>query len=149
MVCGRCGHRNDEGARFCSSCGSPLTSADETTAGHPVEARDETGELEVGELAPGTALLVVERGPNAGSTYLLDTDSVAVGRHPDSEVFLDDITVSRRHCVIERTVEGFTICDVGSLNGTYVNRRRVEEAPLADGDAVVVGRFHLAFRIEA
>jgi pSer/pThr/pTyr-binding forkhead associated (FHA) protein len=145
MVCGRCGHRNDPDARFCSSCGAPLPGGDETTQGHVAVAR-EVEDRAVAELAPGTGLLVVDRGPNAGSSYLLDQDEVALGRHPESQVFLDDITVSRRHSVIERVGGAFRIRDVGSLNGTYVNRDRVEEAPLVDGDEVQVGRFHLTFR---
>jgi hypothetical protein len=146
MVCGRCGHRNDAEARFCSSCGAPLPGGDETTQGHAVAEREAFEAQAVAELAPGTGLLIVDRGPNAGSTYLLDHDEVALGRHPDSDVFLDDITVSRRHSVIERAGGEFRIRDVGSLNGTYVNRDRVEEAPLVDADEVQVGRFHLTFR---
>ena len=150
MLCGRCGHRNEEAARFCSSCGSELASAEEPTAAHPVDARDDLApDPQTATLAPGTALLVVERGPNAGSTYLINSDSVTVGRHPESAVFLDDITVSRRHCVIERSGTGFAIRDAGSLNGTYVNLSRVEDVILNDGDAVVVGRFHLLFRVGA
>lgn len=148
MLCGRCGHRNEEAARFCSSCGSELASAEEPTAAHPVDARgDFAPDPQTATLAPGTASLVVERGPNAGSMYLIDSDSVTVGRHPESVVFLDDITVSRRHCVIERSGSGFGIRDAGSLNGTYVNLSRVEDAILNDGDVVVVGRFHLLFRV--
>jgi hypothetical protein len=146
MVCGRCGHRNDADARFCSSCGAPLPSGDETTQGHLAVEREVFEAQAMAELAPGTGILIVDRGPNAGSTYLVDRDSVALGRHPDSEVFLDDITVSRRHSVIERTPGGFRIRDVGSLNGTYVNRDLVEDAPLVDTDEVQVGRFHLTFR---
>jgi len=94
----------------------------------------------------GGAVLHVLRGPNAGSTYLLDRDSTSIGRHPDSSIFLDDITVSRRHSSVERSADDeFTIRDVGSLNGTYVNRTRVEEQGLNDGDEVQVGRFHLVF----
>ncbi len=150
MLCGRCGHRNEEAARFCSSCGSELASAEEPTAAHPVDPRGVLApDPHTATLAPGTALLLVERGPNAGSTYLINSDSVTVGRHPESAVFLDDITVSRRHCVIERSGTGFAIRDAGSLNGTYVNLSRVEDVILNDGDAVVVGRFHLLFRVGA
>jgi hypothetical protein len=145
MVCGRCGHRNEADARFCSSCGAPLPGGDETTQGHAAVERELEAEA-VADLAPGTALLIVDRGPNAGSSYLLDRDEISLGRHPDSDVFLDDITVSRRHSVIERTDGRFRIRDVGSLNGTYVNRERVDDAELADGDEVQVGRFHLVLR---
>jgi FOG: FHA domain len=93
-------------------------------------------------------VLHVLRGPNAGSTYLLDRDETSIGRHPDSSIFLDDITVSRRHSSVDRAADGsFSIRDVGSLNGTYVNRERVEARLLADGDEVQVGRFHLVFHL--
>jgi pSer/pThr/pTyr-binding forkhead associated (FHA) protein len=96
-------------------------------------------------LRPGTALLVVLRGPNTGARFLLDDDEVISGRHPDSDIFLDDVTVSRRHAIFRRTPEGFVVRDVGSLNGTYVNRELVEEATLATGDEVQIGKFRLVF----
>ena len=94
---------------------------------------------------PGTALLVVRRGPNAGSRFLLDSDLTLVGRHPDSDIFLDDVTVSRRHAEFYRQGGRFTVRDVGSLNGTYVNRERIEEADLSGGDEVQIGKFRLVF----
>jgi len=141
MVCTRCGHRNDSSARFCSSCGSALDNAHDHPHG------DSTVEIPTVPPVPhGGAVLHVLRGPNAGSTYLLDRDDTSIGRHPESSIFLDDITVSRRHSSVERSADDeFTIRDVGSLNGTYVNRNRVEEQGLADGDEVQVGRFHLVF----
>ena len=90
-------------------------------------------------------MLVVRRGPNAGSRFVLDGEVTALGRHPESDIFLDDITVSRRHAVIERTDDGFTVRDAGSLNGTYVNRERVDEARLRTGDELQIGRFRLSF----
>ena len=92
-------------------------------------------------------MLVVRHGPNAGSSYRLEQPVTAIGRHPDSEIFLDDITVSRRHVVVERDGDdgGYTLRDVGSLNGTYVNRKRVDEAALRDRDEVQIGRFRLTF----
>jgi pSer/pThr/pTyr-binding forkhead associated (FHA) protein len=96
-------------------------------------------------LPPGTGLLIVVRGPNAGSRFLLDHDFTSVGRHPDSDIFLDDVTVSRRHAEFYRHGDGFTVRDVGSLNGTYVNRDRIEEAELFSGDEVQVGKFRLLF----
>ena len=86
-------------------------------------------------------------GPNAGSNYVVDGDLTSIGRHPDSDVFLDDITVSRRHCEIVRERDGFVVRDAGSLNGTYVNRERVDVGALHDGDEIQVGRFHLAFHV--
>ena len=87
----------------------------------------------------------MKRGPNAGSKFFLDTDQTQVGRHPDSAIFLDDITVSRRHAEIRRGGDGFALHDLGSLNGTYVNRERVEEVELSSGDEIQVGKFKLVF----
>ena len=99
----------------------------------------------VDALPPGSALLVVQRGPSAGSRFLLDTDVVKAGRHPDSDIFLDDVTVSRRHAEFRRTPEGFVVTDVGSLNGTYVNRDRIDEVLLKGGDEVQVGKYRLVY----
>jgi len=98
-----------------------------------------------GALPPGSALLLVMRGPNAGSRFRLDGDMTTAGRHPDSDIFLDDVTVSRRHAEFYRHGARFTVRDVGSLNGTYVNRERIEEAELAGGDEVQIGKFRLLF----
>jgi pSer/pThr/pTyr-binding forkhead associated (FHA) protein len=98
-----------------------------------------------GSLPPGMALLVVRRGPNAGARFLLDHDLTTSGRHPDSDIFLDDVTVSRRHAEFHRGQNAFTVRDVGSLNGTYVNRERVESATLSNGDEVQIGKFRLMF----
>ncbi len=152
VFCNQCGHRNPSGANFCSSCGAvlPQTEGDETTITFlPNEASGEVldDELAVSldEVSDEHALLVVKRGPNAGSRYALDTDVVHVGRHPESEIFLDDITVSRRHAEFVREGSNFTVRDVGSLNGTYVNRERIENAPLVHGDEVQIGKFKLVF----
>ena len=99
----------------------------------------------VDALRTGTALLVVLRGPNTGARFLLDDDEVMSGRHPDSDIFLDDVTVSRKHAVFRRTESGFVVRDVGSLNGTYVNRELVDEATLSTGDEVQIGKFRLVF----
>ena len=93
----------------------------------------------------GSALLVVRRGPNVGSRFLLDSDVTTVGRSPDSDIFLDDVTVSRRHAEFCRAAQGFLVRDVGSLNGTYVDRNRIEEAILVDGQEVQVGKYRLVF----
>jgi pSer/pThr/pTyr-binding forkhead associated (FHA) protein len=99
----------------------------------------------VDALPRGSALLVVQRGPNAGSRFLLDQDISTVGRHPDSDVFLDDVTVSRRHARFERDGDHFRVIDVGSLNGTYVNRDRTDALLLSNGDEVQIGKFRLIF----
>jgi len=89
------------------------------------------------------ALLIVVRGPSSGSRYLLDTEAVTAGRHPDSDIFLDDVTVSRRHAEFRRLAEGFAVRDVGSLNGTYVNKDRIDDVLLSDGDEVQIGKFRM------
>jgi hypothetical protein len=149
MRCRRCGHENEAGANFCSSCGASFAEEDETTASLGiVEDRlaleEELGEL-LDDLPPDVGLLVVRRGPNAGSTYALDSESTSIGRHPDSDLFLDDVTVSRRHAAIGRDGEGYEINDVGSLNGTYVQGERIDTAPLTDMAEVQIGRFVLTF----
>jgi pSer/pThr/pTyr-binding forkhead associated (FHA) protein len=162
--CSRCGRPNAEGARFCSHCGSPLGRAasgerpgesTSTISLGGLEAAPQDTEVAADELGvdaaavealpPGTALLVVRRGPNAGSRFLLDSDLTTAGRHPESDIFLDDVTVSRRHAEFYRQGESFTVRDVGSLNGTYVNRERIEESGLKGGDEVQVGKFRLVF----
>ena len=149
MRCARCGHENESSANFCSSCGASLGQADETTASLGLLEDRQELEQQLGDLLsdlPGdTGLLVVRRGPNAGSTFALDTDSTSIGRHPDSDLFLDDVTVSRRHAVIRRIHGGYEISDVGSLNGTYVDGERIDRVPLADMDEVQIGRFVLVF----
>jgi pSer/pThr/pTyr-binding forkhead associated (FHA) protein len=162
VYCTACGAANPENARFCSQCGTPLTRAaagDRGTAGETTSmifTGTETAEAEPGDeaaadaavvdaLPPGTALLVVRRGPNAGSRFLLDSELTEVGRRPDSDIFLDDVTVSRRHAEFYRDGSRFAVRDVGSLNGTYVNRQRIEEAALNGGDEVQIGKFRLVF----
>jgi pSer/pThr/pTyr-binding forkhead associated (FHA) protein len=147
LYCTNCGHRNPDDARYCARCGHPLQ--EETTATfNAIEAEEETGEdlsLPVHDLKKGQALLVVRRGPNAGSNFVLDKDLTTAGRHPESDIFLDDVTVSRRHAEIQRRDDKFYVQDKGSLNGTYVNRQRVEETPLASGDELQIGKFKLVF----
>ena len=96
-------------------------------------------------LPEGQALLVVKRGPNAGSRFLLDQATTSAGRHPDSDIFLDDVTVSRRQAEFRSEGSSFTVVDVGSLNGTYVNREPVDSASLSNGDEVQIGKFRLVF----
>jgi pSer/pThr/pTyr-binding forkhead associated (FHA) protein len=107
-------------------------------------SEDEVGAVPV-ELAAGTGVLVVKRGPDTGARYPLDQAVVRVGRHPDSDIFLDDITVSRRHAEFVREAGVYRLRDVGSLNGTYLNRERIEERELTSGDEVQIGKFRLVF----
>lgn len=157
--CTQCGHENPPSARFCSQCGHrlevPQESIGETTATIAIpQANEPDGEGQelsaqdaaaLDALPLGSALLIVQRGPSAGSRFLLDTDEVTAGRHPDSEIFLDDVTVSRRHAAFRRGPEGYRVVDTGSLNGTYVNRDRVDEALLAGGDEVQIGKYRFVF----
>ncbi|MPY77343.1 MAG: FHA domain-containing protein [Actinophytocola sp.] len=103
------------------------------------------GDIVEARIPAGSALLVVKRGPNVGSQFLLDKETVSVGRHPDSDIFLDDTTVSRHHVEFSRRAGQFVLRDVGSLNGTYVNRHPTDEAELASGDEVQIGKFRLVF----
>ena len=149
VVCRQCGHRNPADAHFCANCGTPLQD-DTTISFTPIQGEDEAAEetaLPQSELEPGQALLVVQRGPNAGSKFLIDKDVTTAGRHPESDIFLDDVTVSRRHAEFERRDGVFFVKDVGSLNGTYVNRQRVEEAELANGDELQIGKFKLTYYV--
>jgi pSer/pThr/pTyr-binding forkhead associated (FHA) protein len=148
VFCTNCGHPNRDDARFCAKCGAPLQE-DATVSLTPVESDDEGHDdfpFPHDSLEPGQALLLVKRGPNAGSTFLLDQDSTSAGRNPDSDVFLDDVTVSRKHAIFDRRGDGsWFVRDVGSLNGTYVNRDQVDETKLASGDEVQIGKFKLTF----
>jgi len=115
----------------------------------PVEAAGEAEDeltVTLDELPGSIGMLVVKRGPNAGSKFVLETDVTNAGRHPDSDIFLDDVTVSRRHAEIVHGKNGYQLRDVGSLNGTYLNRERIEsEAPLENGDELQIGKFKLVF----
>jgi pSer/pThr/pTyr-binding forkhead associated (FHA) protein len=147
VYCTRCGHPNKDEARFCSNCGAALH--DEPTLGlSPADVEAEGGDefpFPEDELEPGQALLLVKHGPNAGSTFLLEAEVTTAGRHPESDVFLDDVTVSRRHAEIRRRDAEWFVHDLGSLNGTYVNRERVEVTKLASGDELQIGKFKLVF----
>lgn len=149
MYCNSCGHKNPEGSKFCSSCGHAMRSDDTTITFAAIEADEDAGQeldLQLDELEPDQALLVATKGPNAGAKYLIDQPVTRVGRHPDSEIFLDDITVSRRHSEILGTEDGgFTVKDAGSLNGTYVNKERVDSSGLESGDELQIGKFRFVF----
>ena len=99
----------------------------------------------IAALPPGSALLIALRGPNAGARFLLDTNVTVAGRHPDADIFLDDVTVSRRHAQFLRDGSAFSVRDLGSLNGTYLNGERLDESVLSDGDEVQIGKYRLTF----
>lgn len=111
----------------------------------PKDGLDEEELAAVAALPAGSALLIVKRGPSDGSRFLLDVDVTTAGRHPNAEIFLDDVTVSRKHAEFRRVDGGFEVTDLGSLNGTYVNGARADSAKLHDGDEVQVGKFRLTF----
>jgi pSer/pThr/pTyr-binding forkhead associated (FHA) protein len=153
MYCTKCGHGNPDDANFCARCGAPLTAAEDATltlhglgSAEP-EGTSDDAELAVSleELEAGQGLLVIMRGSEAGSKFLLDKDVTTCGRHPSSDIFLDDITVSRRHAEILRETDRFMVKDTGSLNGSYVNRERVDVAELVSGDELQIGKFKLMF----
>jgi pSer/pThr/pTyr-binding forkhead associated (FHA) protein len=161
--CTSCGKQNPAESRFCSNCGTRLQPADaaegpgvdETTAtiniGTPEKVDTSDRQLNpvdaaaVDALPAGHAMLVVQKGPSAGSRFLLDKDETTAGRHNDSEIFLDDVTVSRRHAVFVREGDEFSVSDAGSLNGTYVNRDRIDKVILKDSDEVQIGKYRLVF----
>ena len=155
VTCPSCGHENTVGSRFCSSCGTPLgADTDTTTITFATTDTDTTEiavpevEVDLSDVPAGTGVLVVTRGEAAGSRILLDLPTTLAGRHPDSDIFLDDITVSRRHAEIAREGDEYRVRDAGSLNGTYINRERIEEpVPLTHGDVLQIGKYKLHFLV--
>ncbi len=165
MFCTQCGQQNPDDSRFCARCGAAVSrpaaeaaSVDTTstislsalegaleTEGAPTHTESAPEQTSAESLPPGSALLVVKRGPNAGSRFLLDSPTTTAGRHPESDIFLDDVTVSRRHADFVREGAGYAVRDVGSLNGTYLNRERIDSSPLTGGDEVQIGKYRLVF----
>jgi pSer/pThr/pTyr-binding forkhead associated (FHA) protein len=152
LHCPECGFVNPEGANYCQKCGAYLGrgegGGDEpTTMTYRV---DETGELQPVDLdeeieQAGAALVIRAGGGRAGESFTIDQDRMSIGRTPDAAVFLDDVTVSRNHALLVHRQDGYYIDDLGSLNGTYVNRRRIESHKLADGDEIQVGKYKLGY----
>ena len=157
--CNRCGHRNPEDANFCSSCGAPLEhrgEADATLTNLTISPNEGAGEvadeqviISLDDVPHGAGVLIVKRGPNAGSRFVLEKEVTEVGRHPESDIFLDDVTVSRRHAEVLDKDGEFRLRDVGSLNGTYLNRERIDNALLSSGDELQIGKFRILFLTEA
>jgi len=152
LFCNLCGHENPDGSLYCARCGAriePQGEGGESTIGLPPVESEVEEEVEVSlpaeALKSGTAILVIKKGPDAGMTFTLDHDLVSIGRHPESDIFLDDITVSRKHAEIRREASSFTLMDTGSLNGTYLNRERIESAVLQSGDEIQIGKYRLLF----
>lgn len=156
LVCKSCGHTNPDRSNFCSNCGERLgvapSSGDNTRLIPAITDEPAREELSSDDMAAvralpqGSALLIVQRGPDAGARYLLNTDVTTVGRHPQSDIFLDDITVSRHHVTFRKTDAGILVEDQNSLNGTYVNRTLVDgSAALRPGDEVQIGKYRMVF----
>jgi hypothetical protein len=153
LYCKKCGYPNPAESAYCGRCGEQLEEQgshhEETTAGLPAVELEIEEEVEVTPpqeiLEKGHAVLVIKKGPDAGMSFTIDRDNIVIGRHPGSDIFLDDITVSRRHAEIRRSDGDFVLTDTGSLNGTYLNRERVESTVLKNGDEIQIGKFRLLF----
>ncbi|MEO7398963.1 MAG: FHA domain-containing protein [Ilumatobacteraceae bacterium] len=152
VFCNRCGHRNPPESQFCSACGTALDAVgDHTITLAKVDPLLEAAgplddvQVDLNNLPAEGGVLIVRSGSQAGATFALSDPLTRLGRHPDSEIMLDDITVSRRHAEVERTSAGYVARDAGSLNGTYVNQERIDEASLRQGDELQVGKFRLVF----
>jgi pSer/pThr/pTyr-binding forkhead associated (FHA) protein len=148
--CTECGFVNSEGANYCQKCGAYLgaEAGDEpTTSTYRIGETGETDAIEVepGIDGPGAALVIRSGGGRAGESFRVEDDRIAIGRSPDAGIFLDDVTVSRNHALLVRRKDGLYVDDLGSLNGTYVNRSRIESRKLDDGDEIQVGKYKLSF----
>ena len=149
VYCPECGFQNPEAANYCSKCGAALvrdTGGNDTTMAFTPEEVEETSPLEDLGIG-GPALVVRSGGGRAGEHFTPQGERTTIGRSPDCDIFLDDVTVSRKHAVLLQDDGRFTIEDQGSLNGTYVNRRRIDSAPLEDGDEVQIGKYRLTFLV--
>ena len=147
VYCRECGFQNPEAANYCARCGALLEKNEvgsETTVALKPEEIDDDGRLSL-EGVEGPALVVRSGGGRAGEHFLPRGARTTIGRSPDCDIFLDDVTVSRRHAVLVRDSDGFRIEDEGSLNGTYLNRRRIDSARLENGDELQIGKYKLTF----
>ena len=148
--CPECGFTNADGANYCQRCGAFLAQSESSPGVNTASYRvGETGELEEINLddlvGRGAALVIRAGGGRAGESFPLDGERLTVGRRPDSDIFLDDVTVSRDHAILVRRGSDYYLDDCGSLNGTYVNRQRIESHRLADGDELQIGKYKLAY----
>jgi pimeloyl-ACP methyl ester carboxylesterase len=149
IYCPECGFQNLESAHYCSRCGALLVTEgepDETTQTFSAEEiHDERGDL-LDELGiEGPALVIRSGGGRTGEAFALERPQTTIGRSPECDIFLDDVTVSRRHAVVTRGDDGFTIEDLGSLNGTFLNRSRIDNGVLDNGDELQIGKYRLIF----
>ena len=149
VFCNQCGHRNPPSSSFCSSCGAVLDMPDERTvviaqvdALQDLPGPSDNASIRLGDVR-GHGVLVIRSGDMTGSRFTLSKDLTLIGRHPESDILLDDITVSRRHAEVIKTASALIVRDLGSLNGTYVNQTRVDEFALKHGDELQVGKFRM------
>jgi hypothetical protein len=152
LHCPECGFVNPGGANYCQKCGAFLAddpreeSSGDTTVAYQL---DEAGDLQPVDLdrvaAEGGTLVIRSGGGRAGETFELKGEQTRIGRSPDADIFLDDVTVSRNHALLVRRRDGVYIDDLGSLNGTYINRRRIDSHKLADGDELQIGKYKLTY----
>jgi hypothetical protein len=148
VYCPECGFQNAEAANFCTKCGAALVPEDagETTMTFAPDEQTAEHALALDELGiSGPALVVRSGGGRAGETFHPMGERTTIGRSPDCDVFLDDVTVSRKHAVLVGEGERFSVEDLGSLNGTFLNRKRIEKAPVEDGDELQIGKYRLTF----
>ncbi len=148
IYCPECGFQNPEAANYCAKCGALLVKEEsgETTMTFTPEDPEEEGQPALEDFGiKGPALVVRSGGGRAGETFTLDTERTTIGRSPDCEIFLDDVTVSRKHAVLEKTTSELRIEDLGSLNGTFLNRKRIDKGVLSDGDELQIGKYRLTF----
>lgn len=147
IYCLECGFQNPEAANYCSRCGAFLRaeSANETTLSIAPEEIGEGGASQLAEHTGGSALVVRSGGGRAGESFRATSAKTLIGRSPECDIFLDDVTVSRRHAELVTENDRYLIRDLGSLNGTFVNRKRIESAELEDDDEVQIGKYRMAF----
>lgn len=152
VFCNKCGHRNPPSSAFCSACGTVLDIADDhtitltkTDSRLDASGPEDDVSVDLDDIEPGTAILVVRGGEEEGSYFVLSGSKTTIGRHGESDIMLDDITVSRRHSEILHDGSSYTVSDAGSLNGTYINQQRIDSGSLTQGDELQIGKFRLVF----
>ena len=151
VYCPECGFQNPEAANYCAKCGALLvrdSGAETTMAYLPEEGEREDAAEILEDLGVGPALVVRSGGGRAGETFHPEGERTTIGRSPDCEIFLDDVTVSRKHAVLTHRDGKFVVEDLGSLNGTFLNRHRIESAELNDGDELQIGKYRLMFLLK-
>lgn len=152
VFCNNCGHRNPPQSAFCSACGAvldrPVVRTISLPKADPMQdafGDEDNVQIDLAQIPEGTGVLVVRSGDRSGERFMLRSRNVDLGRHPDSAICLDDVTVSRRHAVIEVDGGEYRIQDMGSLNGTYINQNRIETGTLRHGDELQIGKYRMVF----